>query len=193
MDQKKKREKKYIYTNIFHSSQKTTSCIGLKRVRRINCFYTPSNVVSTALNEYTVNCLDLLFGFYSRYPLRLFILQCVRTSNRYFHHIRADKFLFDVTLRFPARKKKREIFKKKNEIKKKRKTCRIEKNVNVRYFELRYCSIIEAVGYSSRFFFSFFFSCSGKFDIQIHVTRGSRRTLLKRQFIILETYMYRTI
>lgn len=124
---KEKKKKKYIYTNIFHSSQKTTSCIGLKRVRRINCFYTPSNVVSTALNEYTVNCLDLLFGFYSRYPLRLFILQCVRTSNRYFHHIRADKFLFDVTLRFPARKKKREIFKKKMKSRRKEKLVESKK------------------------------------------------------------------
>lgn len=123
-----------------------------------------------------MNCLDLLFGFYSRYPLRLFILQCVRTSNRYFHHIRADKFLFDVTLRPPPPPpKKRKVKSWKNETKKKRKTCRIE-NVNVRYFEHRYCSITEAVGYSSRFFFSFFFSCPGKFDIQIHVRGGGVTT-----------------
>lgn len=83
--------------------------------------------MSTALNEYTVNCLDLLFGFYSRYPLRLFILQCVRTSNRYFHHIRADKFLFDVTLRFPARKKKREIVKKKMKSRRKEKLVESKK------------------------------------------------------------------
>lgn len=51
---KKKKEKTgKKYRSIFHSSQKTTSCIGLKRVRCISCFYIPPNVVSTALNEYT--------------------------------------------------------------------------------------------------------------------------------------------
>lgn len=116
---KKKKEKTgKKYRSIFHSSQKTTSCIGLKRVRCISCFYIPPNVVSTALNEYTDS--RELFRFVIRF---LFVVsftfvyftmcsnvESVPVTSIIFEQIN----LFDVTLRFLAPWKNREIFIKWN-------------------------------------------------------------------------------
>lgn len=168
---KKKKEKTgKKYRSIFHSSQKTTSCIGLKRVRCISCFYIPPNVVSTALNEYTDS--RELFRFVIRF---LFVVsftfvyftmcsnvESVPVTSIIFEQIN----LFDVEcyITFPRPVKKPWNL-HKTKLRRKEKACRIE-NVNVRY------SVIEAAaGYSSRFFFFFFYfpllPRLGKFDIQI--------------------------
>lgn len=178
VDRKKKKEKtgKKIYEYISFLTKDCNSCIGLKRVRCISCFCVPSNVVSTALNEYPRELFRFVIRFLFAvsftfvYFTMCWNMESVPVTRSIIFEHREIYSTSSVTVTFP-RPVKEPWNLRRMKLRRKEKACRIG-NVNVRYL------VIEvAAGYSSCFFFFFIFlSClgrRGKFDIQIQ-WRGVR-------------------
>lgn len=194
VDRKKKKEKtgKKIYEYISFLTKDCNSCIGLKRVRCISCFCVPSNVVSTALNEYPRELFRFVIRFLFAvsftfvYFTMCWNMESVPVTRSIIFEHREIYSTSSVTVTFP-RPVKEPWNLRRMKLRRKEKACRIG-NVNVRY------SVIEvAVGYSSCFFF-FLFSSPAETGEENSIFRfsdeGSGRTLLKqRQFIIPRTYV----
>lgn len=191
---KKKKEKtgKKIYEYISFLTKDCNSCIGLKRVRCISCFCVPSNVVSTALNEYPRELFRFVIRFLFAvsftfvYFTMCWNMESVPVTRSIIFEHREIYSTSSVTVTFPRLVKEPwNLYKMK--LRRKEKACRIG-NVNVRYL------VIEvAAGYSSCFFF-FLFSSPAETGEENSIFRfsdeGSGRTLLKqRQFIIPRTYV----
>lgn len=194
VDRKKKKEKtgKKIYEYISFLTKDCNSCIGLKRVRCISCFCVPSNVVSTALNEYPRELFRFVIRFLFAvsftfvYFTMCWNMESVPVTRSIIFEHREIYSTSSVTVTFP-RLVKEPWNLRRMKLRRKEKACRIG-NVNVRYL------VIEvAAGYSSCFFF-FLFSSPAETGEENSIFRfsdeGSGRTLLKqRQFIIPRTYV----
>lgn len=192
VDRKKKKKKK-IYEYISFLTKDCNSCIGLKRVRCISCFCVPSNVVSTALNEYPRELFRFVIRFLFAvsftfvYFTMCWNMESVPVTRSIIFEHREIYSTSSVTVTFPRLVKEPwNLYKMK--LRRKEKACRIG-NVNVRYL------VIEvAAGYSSCFFFFYLFSSPAETGEENSIFRfsdeGSGRTLLKqRQFIIPRTYV----
>lgn len=173
----KKKKKKKIYEYISFLTKDCNSCIGLKRVRCISCFCVPSNVVSTALNEYPRELFRFVIRFLFAvsftfvYFTMCWNMESVPVTRSIIFEHREIYSTSSVIVTFP-RLVKEPWNLRRMKLRRKEKACRIG-NVNVRYL------VIEvAAGYSSCFFFFLFIFLSGrdrrgKFDIQIQ-WRGVR-------------------
>lgn len=191
VDRKKKKKKK-IYEYISFLTKDCNSCIGLKRVRCISCFCVPSNVVSTALNEYPRELFRFVIRFLFAvsftfvYFTMCWNMESVPVTRSIIFEHREIYSTSSVIVTFP-RLVKEPWNLRRMKLRRKEKACRIG-NVNVRYL------VIEvAAGYSSCFFF-FLFSSPAETGEENSIFRfsdeGSGRTLLKqRQFIIPRTYV----